>query len=120
MLADTIDEIRSTPVDEITGEQMRRWQDEVVTRSTNVKTDEEWEYCVELSDTLGRKIRESIESAPEDERDELLRMLPSVEEWAAGIADDINKAWEAGEWRAAQLGERTLRQAFDENTIRKH
>ncbi len=47
-IRDTMDEIHSTPVEEITREQVRRWQDEILTRSANAKTDEEWEYCVQL------------------------------------------------------------------------
>ncbi len=114
-----MDEIHSTPVEEITREQMRRWQDEIFTRSTNVKTDEEWEYCIQLSDALGRKMCESIDSLPPDEQDEVRRILPK-EKWAADLADDIKRARDAGEWRAAQLMEKTLQEAFDQKTIKKH
>lgn len=118
--ANTIDEIRTTPVEEITRGQVQRWYDEFHARSANVKTDDEWDECVKLSDALGSKLRESIESAPQDERDELLSIVPTVEEWAAGIADTIEKAREAGQWRAAQLGERTLQEAFDQKVITKN
>ena len=115
----TMDEIHSTPVEEITREQVRRWQDELFTLSTNAKTDEEFEYCEQLSDALGRKLCESIDSLPPDEQDEVRRILPK-EKWAADLADDIKRARDAGEWRAAQLMEETLQEAFDQKTITRH
>ena len=99
--------------------QVRRWQDELRDRSTNAKTDEEFEYCEQLSDALGRKLTESIDSLPPDEQDEVRRILPK-EKWAAGLADDIKKAKDAGEWRAAKLLEEMLQEAFDQKTITRH
>lgn len=116
---DIMDEILSTPVEEITMGQVRRWQDELRDRSTNAKTDEEFEYCEQLSDALGRKLTESIDSLPPDEQDEVRRILPK-EKWAAGLADDIKKAKDAGEWRAAKLLEEMLQEAFDQKTITRH
>ena len=114
-----MDEILSTPVEEITRGQVRRWQDELLDRSTNAKTDEEFEYCEQLADALGRKLTESIDSLPPDEQDEVRRILPK-EKWAAGLADDIKKAKDAGEWRAAKLLEEMLQEAFDQKTITRH
>ena len=119
MASDLIGEIHSTPVEEITREQIRRWQDELFTLSTNAKTDEEFEYCENLSNALGRKLCESIESLPPDEKNEVRRILPN-EKWAADLADDIKKAKDSGELRTAKLLEKMLQEAFDHKTITKH
>ena len=117
--ADTIDEILSTPVEEITRAQVQRWQDEFLTLSANAKTDEEFEYCEQLSDALGRKLWESIESLPPDEQDEVRKILPK-EKWAADLADDIEMARAAGDLRVVRMGEELLQEAFDQNTITRH
>ncbi len=117
--AGTIDEILSTPVEEITRGQVQRWQDEFLDRSTNAKTDEEFEYCEQLSDALGRKLCESIDSLPPDEQDEVRRILPK-EKWAASLADDIEMARKAGDLRAVRMSEEMLQEAFALNTITRH
>ena len=119
MLADTIDEIQSTPVDEITRGQVKRWQNELLTRLTDAKTDEEFEYCEQLSNALGRKLCESIDSLPPDEQDEVRRILPK-EKWAADLADNIETAREAGDLRSVRMGEKMLQEAFALNTITRH
>ena len=119
MASGIIDEILSTPVEEITRGQLRRWYDELLTLSANAKTDEEFEYCEQLSNALGRKPCESIESLPPDEQNEVRRILPK-EKWAADLADDIKKAKDAGELRTAKLLEKMLQEAFDHKTITKH
>ena len=61
--------------------------------------------------------------AAQDEQDEIPWILPAREEWAANaakLADGIGKAWEAGQWRAAQSLERLLQKFFDVGIIRKH
>ena len=118
-IRDTMDEIHSTPVEEITWEQVRRWQDELFTLSTNAKTDEEFEYCEQLSNALGRKLCESIDSLPPDEQDEVRRILPK-EKWAADLADNIETARETGDLRSVRMGEKMLQEAFALNTITRH
>ena len=85
----------------------------------NAKTDEEQEFCARLCDAFGRKVREAIESLPPDERDEACSVL-TKEQWASTVADDIKGARDAGNFKAAQMMEEMLGEAFEQKTITRH
>ena len=94
-------------------ELVKHWTDKA-------QTDEDWEFVKALSNIVGRNMREHLDTLPPDERDFCLRLLGTKEQWAAGVADGIETAREAGDLRAVRMGEELLQEAFALNTITRH
>ena len=94
-------------------ELVKHWTDKA-------QTDEDWEFVKAMCNVVGRNMREHLETLPPDERDYCLRLLGTKEQWAAGVADNIEAARDAGDLRAVRMGEEMLQEAFDQNTITRH
>ena len=92
----------------------------VNTWTDKARTDEDWEFVKAMSNIVGGNMREHLNTLPPDERDFLLRLLGTEEQWAASVADNIEAAREAGDLRAVRMGEEMLQEAFDQKTITRH
>ena len=94
-------------------ELVKHWTDKA-------QTDEDWEFVKAMSNIVGRNMREHLDSLPHDERDLLLRLLGTKEQWAANVADNIEAAGKAGDLRAVRMSVEMLQEAFDQKTITRH
>ena len=84
------------------------------------QTDEDWEFVKAMCNIVGGNMREHLDTLPADERDFLLMLLGTKEQWAAEVADGIEAAIAVGDLRAVRMGEEMLKEAFDQKTITRH
>ena len=80
-------------------------QVELVKHGTDkAQTDEDWEFVKAMSNIVGGNMREHLNTLPPDERDFLLMLLGTKEQWAASVADNIERASAAGDLMAVRMG----------------